>query len=130
MPDWDSPPKLLEIGKSHLLRDGDGGVAFCLGPTCDFALRLSNFRVIDLAFAKPLDVEVIVENAKNFDKIYVFEEGAKIGGVGEEIGSILLSYGIQPRDFRIFAIPDRFIEHGDRKELLEELFALEERENR
>lgn len=130
LPDWDSPPKLLEIGKSHLLRDGDGGVAFCLGPTCDFALRLSNFRVIDLAFAKPLDVEVIVENAKNFDKIYVFEEGAKIGGVGEEIGSILLSYGIQPRDFRIFAIPDRFIEHGDRKELLEELFALEERENR
>lgn len=130
LPDWGMPPKLLEIGRSQILRDGGEGVAFSLGPTYEFALRLQNFRVVDLAFAKPLDRESILENAERFDRVYVFEEGSKIGGVGEEIASLLLSHGILPKDFRIFAIPDRFIEHGSREELLEEMFALEEGKDR
>ncbi len=129
-PRWDEDPVILEVGKAEVLREGDEGVAFCLGPTYHFALRLSRFKVVDLAFAKPLDVETIVESSLRFDRVYVFEEGSKIGGVGEEIGALLLSHGIKPREFKVFAIPDRFIEHGDRGELLEEIFGIEKGKDR
>lgn len=130
LPCWSEAPEPLEIGKAQVLRDGDRGVAFSLGPMHEFALRIPGFKVIDLVFAKPLDVEAIVENAKTFDRVYVFEEGAKIGGIGEEIGSMLLSQNILPKEFKVFALPDRFIEHGEREELLEEVFGLEKGENR
>lgn len=122
IPNWGEPPRKVEIGRSEVLREGEGGVAFALGPTIEFAMRLPDFKVIDLRFAKPLDLETILENSRRYERVYVFEEGSRIGGVGEEIGHLLLSNGIYPRDFRVFAIPDRFIEHGDRGELLEELF--------
>ncbi|MCS7232687.1 MAG: 1-deoxy-D-xylulose-5-phosphate synthase [Synergistetes bacterium] len=130
LPEWEKPPGSVEIGKSQVIRDGSEGVAFSLGPTHEFALGLTGFKVIDLAFAKPLDTKAIVENALKFDKICVFEEGARIGGVGEEIGSLLISQGIFPKEFNIFAIPDRFIEHGERGELLGELFWVQKGKNR
>ncbi len=130
IPDWTRAPKEIEIGKGEILREGSCGVAFCLGPTHRFAMRLKDFEIIDLRFAKPLDVDLILSKAERFKRIYVFEEGSRKGGIGEEIASLILSEGIKLKEFRIFALPDRFIEHGERGELLEEYLNPAEGKNR
>ena len=53
-----------------------------------------------------------------------------LGGVGEEIASILLSNGVKLKEFKVFALPVRFIEHGERGELLGEYLDPEKGENR
>lgn len=129
-PDWTKAPEKVEIGKGEILREGARGVAFCLGPTYKFAMSLEGFEVVDLRFAKPLDVELIINEAERFKRVYVFEEGARMGGIGEEIATIILSKGIKLKEFEIFALPDKFIEHGERSELLEEYLVSEKGKNR
>ena len=53
-----------------------------------------------------------------------------MGGFGEEIATIILSKGIKLKEFEIFALPDKFIEHGERSELLEEYLVSEKGKNR
>lgn len=72
--------------------------------------------LINLRFLKPLKAEMITEYVKDIEYIITVEEGSVMGGCGDEILHILNEAGVIRR-VRKFGIPDRFIEHGDVKEL-------------
>ena len=92
------------------------------------ALSLEQFAqeqdltLFDMRFIKPVDEQLISYLAYNYDLLVTFEEGAKLGGVGEHIGSLVaaLKGASKAKVFNI-GLPDRFIMEGDRNQLLKSL---------
>ena len=75
--------------------------------------------VINLRFAKPLDLECI-RSLKNFKNIFTLEENVKRGGIGEQIAAYLMEQRSRAK-VKICAIPDQFIPHGCPDVLMKEL---------
>ena len=72
--------------------------------------------VVNMAFVKPLDTDMLIRSAGQHRLIVTLEDNLLLGGVGEEIDSILVN-----NDIRVVNIgwPDSFIEHGSSDELYE-----------
>ncbi|MBR6365766.1 MAG: 1-deoxy-D-xylulose-5-phosphate synthase [Lachnospiraceae bacterium] len=79
----------------------------------------ADVTVINLRFAKPLDLECI-KSLKNYKNIFTLEENVKKGGIGEQIAAYLMELRSRAK-VRIFAVPDRFIPHGCPDVLMKEL---------
>lgn len=72
--------------------------------------------LVDLRFAKPLDVDLIKSIAKTHKKLYIFSDGVKLGGIAQNINSILLEDSIFI-NVRSFEFEDDFIPHGKTTEI-------------
>ena len=81
--------------------------------------------IICLRFVKPLPVDKLLEEIKKYNRVVVVEENISNGSVAQELSLNMLGK-------RIFiplenvCIPDKFISHGSRKAILEELGFSEE----
>lgn len=84
-------------------------------------LRERNVRasVLKLTRIRPLDPGCTAL-AAGFPNVLFFEEGVRVGGVGEHFGSLLLEAGYSG-GFRLRAIDDRFVRQGTVAQLLCEL---------
>lgn len=121
--------KPIELGRSEIIRwHTDGAIVAC-GAMLQHAiaaadmLRLEGIdvAVINARFIKPLDVEML---ARIFDEcrfVVTVEEGALMGGFGSAVLESACAHGWDTRILRTLGLPDRFIEHGDRNELLADL---------
>jgi len=76
--------------------------------------------IINARFVKPWDEAMLLEIADHARAIITMEEGQLRGGFGEAVGAFLLQRGWDGQ-FRALGIPDRFVTHGDREELLAEI---------
>ena len=76
--------------------------------------------IINARFIKPLDSELIFEICQNHKNIITIEEGVLSGGFGSAVSTFLHDNGLGNRLHRL-GIPDRFVDHGTRDELLVEL---------
>ena len=72
--------------------------------------------VVNLRFAKPLDMETILNLASEHEILVTMEENVLTGGVGEEISAGILEKQIPCRVIRC-GIPDRFVQQGGIGEL-------------
>jgi 1-deoxy-D-xylulose-5-phosphate synthase len=77
--------------------------------------------VINARFVKPLDTEVILRALRTASFVITVEEGALMGGFGSAVLEAACDAGLTTQHLRRLGIPDRFIEHGERNELLAEL---------
>ncbi len=122
--DWDF--KEVPLGKAELLKEGKDLVIFAIGNMVYQALKASeelekhgiSAGVVNVRFLKPLDKELIIEQAKKTKRVITVEENSRFGGLGSAISELLLEEGVFVR-FRIIALPDEFVEHGDLKTLRE-----------
>lgn len=120
----------LPIGKAEVLRTGKDVCFWAIGSMVQTALDAAELLeaqgisagVVNMRFAKPLDVELLREHAQSYGKIITLEEGVLAGGVGsailEELNENKL---LEQFDVRCFGIPDEFVMHGDKKLLLRDL---------
>lgn len=78
-------------------------------------LKESGFQstVINARFVKPIDGETIISNIKDIEYIVTLEDNVKIGGFGNQVLDMLNRNGIYNKKIKIFAFPDKFIEHGN-----------------
>ena len=76
--------------------------------------------IVNARFIKPLDSELIFEICQNHKNIITIEEGVLSGGFGSAVSTFLHDNGLDNRLHRI-GIPDKFVEHATRDELLVEL---------
>jgi 1-deoxy-D-xylulose-5-phosphate synthase len=53
--------------------------------------------------------------------VITIEENALIGGFGSAVLEVAARLGLNTERFRVLAIPDHFVEHGERDELLAEM---------
>ncbi len=113
----------LTKGKAEVLKKGTKAVIFATGPLCYEALAVAeeheDVAVIDLRFAKPIDGTTIRKHVKACQgRFLVLEDGCVQGGIGSAVLEVLQSIDI-PLNYKLLGIPDRFIEHGSQKELMQ-----------
>jgi 1-deoxy-D-xylulose-5-phosphate synthase len=73
--------------------------------------------VVNMRFAKPLDMAMVHELARSHDALVTIEEGCIMGGAGSAVGECLSAAGINLPLLHL-GLPDEFIEHGDPAYLL------------
>jgi 1-deoxy-D-xylulose-5-phosphate synthase len=112
--------KALPIGEAELLRDGDDALIIAYGTRVHEALEAAtglaseglSVAVLNARFAKPLDEERILRQARRVGAIVTVEEHAGMGGFGSAVLELLAREGVAT-PVRALALPDRLVEHGD-----------------
>jgi 1-deoxy-D-xylulose-5-phosphate synthase len=70
-----------------------------------------------MRWAKPLDVELLLQVAQSHDALVTVEEGAVMGGAGSAVLEALQAAGVAIPVLQL-GLGDTFIEHGDPARLL------------
>jgi 1-deoxy-D-xylulose-5-phosphate synthase len=107
-------------GKGVLRRKGKGIAILAFGTLLHPALAAAeklDASVVDMRFAKPLDVALVLEMARSHEAIVTVEEGCIAGGAGSAVGECLAAAALALPLLHL-GLPDRFIEHGDPARLL------------
>jgi 1-deoxy-D-xylulose-5-phosphate synthase len=73
--------------------------------------------VINMRWAKPLDIELLREVAAQHQALVTLEEGCILGGAGSAVMEALHMEGLTLPVLQL-GLPDEFIEHGDPAKLL------------
>jgi 1-deoxy-D-xylulose-5-phosphate synthase len=122
------PRTPIEWGKAEVLAEGhDGLILACgtmLGAALEAAARLREegleVGVVNARFVKPLDPR-IAEWIDAAPWVVTVEENALQTGFGSAVLEAVNDAGLQPPPLRRLGLPDRFVEHGERNELLADL---------
>lgn len=125
--DWRCQFQKIEIGKGRIVQEGEEVAILTFGHPGNFAVDACNdlksdgfFPAhYDMRFVKPLDEELLHEVFSKFKKIITVEDGCLMGGFGSAIGEFMMNHNYAANIVRL-GIPDRFIEHGEQKELIAE----------
>ena len=112
----------LEIGKAKVVKESESNVVFLnFGALLDKALEVSekmDFTLIDMRFVKPLDQEILKKYLSKADYFVSLEDGSIAGGAGSAVQEFCSIESIDIKSI-LLGIPDRFIEHSSREEMLE-----------
>ncbi|WP_067932919.1 1-deoxy-D-xylulose-5-phosphate synthase [Alicyclobacillus kakegawensis] len=119
---------VLPIGQAEVLTHGTDLAILALGPMVGVAKKVSDqllvqgvaATVVNLRFVKPLDAKLLLQLADQQMPMMIVEEASLAGGVGSAVLECLADNGRHVPVLRR-GLPDRFIEHGSRTELLAEL---------
>lgn len=120
---------VLEIGKAEVLRKGKDIQIWALGPWIEDALSLApvlekelqiEVGVVNGRFAKPIDSELLKQQAKEAKLFVSMEDHARTGGFGTAILEALNELGLSTALERI-GYPDTFIEHATNGEDLRKI---------
>jgi 1-deoxy-D-xylulose-5-phosphate synthase len=114
-------PKLMDIGKGEVLREGDRvaligygyGVPLALGAADLLEQHALDVTVADARFAKPLDAELIRSLVAEHELLVTIEENQLAGGFGSGVVELLADEDLLG-DCRVMrvGIPDRYVTHG------------------
>ncbi|MGQ7845313.1 1-deoxy-D-xylulose-5-phosphate synthase [Granulosicoccus sp. 3-233] len=119
--DVDENMEALPVGKAELRRQGKQVALLAFGTMVEPAEQLAEelgFTVVNMRFVKPLDTAMIESLAESHELIITLEENAIPGGAGAGILEHLSSVGVTT-PVKLIGLPDEFVEHGSREELLE-----------
>jgi 1-deoxy-D-xylulose-5-phosphate synthase len=119
----------IELGKAEVIEDGDDGAFVVFGTLVPTALQAAhklreeglNVAVVNARFAKPIDRETILPLVERMPFVITVEEGTLEGGFGSAVLEACNAERIDTRTLIRVGIPDRFIEHAERGELLADL---------
>jgi 1-deoxy-D-xylulose-5-phosphate synthase len=112
----------LPIGKGEILRTGHGVALLAFGSAVSEALQAGDAldaTVINMRFVKPLDEDMVFEMARKHDVIVTVEDNVIAGGAGSAINECLARFDVQTTVLNL-GLPDQFLEHGSREQLLAE----------
>ncbi len=110
----------LPYGKGEVRRQGSGIAILAFGTLLYPALQAAeaiNATVVNMRWAKPLDVELLLQVAATHAALVTLEEGAIMGGAGSAVGEALQAAGLEKLLLHL-GLRDEFIEHGDPAKLL------------
>jgi 1-deoxy-D-xylulose-5-phosphate synthase len=121
----DRQPEPIEIGCSEVIREGTDGTIVAYGAMLQQALETADLlagqlsvSVINARFAKPIDAAMVENSISDGKFVVTIEEGAEMGGFGSAFLECAVKLRLDTRGVQILALPDEFIEHGDREDLL------------
>jgi 1-deoxy-D-xylulose-5-phosphate synthase len=123
-----SQPEPLPLGCAELLRAGTDGLIIAIGTMVNVALQAADLcskeglelSIIDAIFIKPLDHDLLLQEAAKAPFVVTVEENALQGGFGSAVLELLSDHQLLKPTLRL-GIPDRFVEQGTQQELREEL---------
>jgi 1-deoxy-D-xylulose-5-phosphate synthase len=124
-------PNTLPIGRGEVIREGSDLLFIGFGPIVARAVEAADLLapdgwsvgVINARFAKPLDRELILDQARGKKLVVTFEESVETGGFGSGVlealeEARLTDPALRDVPLRIIGIPgDRFVDHGSVSDL-------------
>ncbi len=125
--DISAEPKLIEIGKAELLREGGDAAILAYGsmvqPALAAAERLAadgiSVSVVNARFVKPLDGEMLRELAGRHSLLVTAEEAYLAGGFGSAVLEFLEAESkLEGLKVVRLGVPDEIVTHGDVPRLL------------
>lgn len=124
-PDVEIEPALeaLPIGKAKITREGQSIAILNFGALLPTAMKVAekiDATVVDMRFVKPLDEALIKSLAKTHETFITLEENVIAGGAGSGVSEFLNQNQIIKRVLH-YGLPDYFLEHGDRNDMLKQL---------
>ncbi|HVK55636.1 MAG TPA: 1-deoxy-D-xylulose-5-phosphate synthase [Burkholderiales bacterium] len=112
----------LPVGKGLVRREGKRVAILAFGAPVNAALQAGeklNATVVDMRFVKPLDEELIFRLATHHDLLVTVEENSIQGGAGSAVLEYLSAQSINVPTL-VLGLPDRFIDHGDPRDMISE----------
>jgi 1-deoxy-D-xylulose-5-phosphate synthase len=121
-------PRIIEVGRGEVLREGSDIVIIGLGPIIQRGLTAADelqndgwsVGVVDARFARPIDRELILEQAGRARLMVTLEESVLPGGFGAAVLEVLADAdgvdAVPP--LKRIGLPDgRFVDHGSVSDL-------------
>jgi 1-deoxy-D-xylulose-5-phosphate synthase len=123
--DENGQAEMLPIGSWEVEQRGSDVAILAVGPMVYTALDAAKqfassgitCEVVNCRFIKPMDTAYLDSIKKKFAKIITLEEGTTTGGFGDGVAGWLLENGFQGQ-FKKLGLPDNFVEHGSRDQIL------------
>jgi len=122
-PEGDVEP--IPVGRAEQLKEGSEVAIVAVGSMIYPALAAADLlsqkgidaAVISARFVKPLDEELLSSVASRCDNLVTIEENSIAGGFGSAVLEMLQEQKISVPVMRL-GLPDQFVEHGPRDDLL------------
>ncbi|TWT59236.1 1-deoxy-D-xylulose-5-phosphate synthase [Allorhodopirellula solitaria] len=118
-------PAPIEIGKAEWIREGEDGTIVAYGAMLEQAMEAAaalegelSVGVVNARFVKPIDHEMVARSMADGRFAVTLEEGTIMGGFASAFLESAADQGLDTRNIHRLALPDAFVEHGDRSDLL------------
>jgi len=119
-------PTPIPVGEAEVLRDGSDVLIIGFGPIVMRAMEVAeqlgsegmSVGVINARFAKPLDRELILDNARGKKLVVTLEESIAAGGFGSAVLELITEAALEDETLRglpvrIIGLPgNKFVDHG------------------
>ncbi|MBI2780348.1 MAG: 1-deoxy-D-xylulose-5-phosphate synthase [Chloroflexi bacterium] len=119
-------PREIKVGQAEVLREGNDILFVGFGPIVARAAEVADMLakdgwsigVVNARFAKPLDRQLILDQARGKRLVVTFEESVVTGGFGSGVLETIedarqTDEALRDTSVRIVGIPaDRFVDHG------------------
>ena len=113
----------LEAHSAKVINEENSKVIILnFGALIDQAIEVAKdlkLTLIDMRFVKPLDEDILKEYLSKSDMFISIEDGSIMGGAGSAVKEFSSKENINIKSL-LFGIPDQFIEHASREEMLNE----------
>ena len=113
----------LPFGRGEVVRQGQKRALLVFGTLLAPVLQVAeqfNATVVNMRWAKPLDVDLIRQVALQHDALVTVEDGCIAGGAGSAVAEVLQVMNVH-RPMLQLGLPDQFIDHGDPAKLMASL---------
>jgi 1-deoxy-D-xylulose-5-phosphate synthase len=116
----------IELGQAEVLDWGDDVILVAYGTLLSMCVKAAevlrkeglSVGVVNARFAKPLDRTTIAKAIATSSLVVTVEEGTLEGGFGSAVLEAANAAGLDTRNILRLGLPDRFVEHAERGELL------------
>ena len=119
----DKDLKPLKIGEANIINEGSSEIVILnFGTLLNEAYQISKelkATLVDMRFVKPLDEKLLRKLLKKAKVFISIEDGSIMGGAGSAVQEFASKENLNVRSI-LFGIPDKFIEHASREEMLVE----------
>ncbi|HUC44327.1 MAG TPA: transketolase C-terminal domain-containing protein, partial [Candidatus Sulfotelmatobacter sp.] len=123
------PPKTLPIGSWEILERGEDASLIAVGAMVEVARGAREILaragvsagIVNARFVKPVDGDVLAEVSRAARLLVTIEESALAGGFGAGVVEALGDAGLSRDGVVAIGLPDAFVTHGTRAELLAEV---------
>ena len=117
----DKDLKPLNIGEANIINEESSEIVILnFGTLLKEANEISKelkATLVDMRFVKPLDEKLLKKLLKKAEVFISIEDGSIMGGAGSAVQEFVSNENLKVRSI-LFGIPDRFIEHASREEML------------
>jgi 1-deoxy-D-xylulose-5-phosphate synthase len=112
----------IDLGKGKIVRKGERAVILAFGAlleNCQKAAEEFKATLVDMRFVKPLDIGLLEELSKMHEYFITVEDSVVSGGAGSAVNEAVFENNLKVK-VKNLGLPDRFLPHGTREEILEE----------
>ena len=110
----------IPVGRAELRREGRDIAFLAFGPMLEYCLEAAerlDATVVNMRFVKPLDDDMVLRMAAEHELLVTVDENAIAGGAGSAVNECLAAHDVQTSVLNL-GLPDRFIQHGGRGDML------------